>query len=197
MVWTMNNTIPYKWPFYGKMIKADSAQIALKKNKNDKSSCRSIINNKARKRSGSKTDDCYCNVVKVGVNHFLFKIDSQNINLNRLKRTKLHFFLLKSFVYGWQDKVYWNIQSVQEQKSNLYYLYPSRLCRPWLVTIIWQSVSYRSLSPPQKSQPTIQSGHLTRAQISEERKECILGCPCLVRRISSLSYLCNSNIIIV
>ena len=108
----MNNTIPYKWPFYGKMIKADSAQIALKKNKNDKSSCRSIINNKARKRSGSKTDDCYCNVVKVGVNHFLFKTDSQNINLNRLKRTKLHFFLLKSFFYGWQDKVYWNIQSV-------------------------------------------------------------------------------------
>ena len=77
------------------MIKADSAQIALKKNKNDKSSCRSIINNKARKRSGSKTDDCYCNVVKVGVNHFLFKIDSQNINLNRLKRTKLHFFFTK------------------------------------------------------------------------------------------------------
>ena len=35
----MNNTIPYKWPFYDKMIKADSAQIALKKNENDKSSC--------------------------------------------------------------------------------------------------------------------------------------------------------------
>ena len=33
----MNNTIPYKWPFYDKMIK-DSAQIALKKNENDKSS---------------------------------------------------------------------------------------------------------------------------------------------------------------
>ena len=95
----MNNTIPYKWPFYGKMIKADSAQIALKKNKNDKSSCRSIINNKARKRSGSETDDCYCNVVKVGVNHFLFKIDSQSINPNRLNRTKMHFFLPKSFCY--------------------------------------------------------------------------------------------------
>ena len=188
----MNNTIPYKWPFYGKMIKADSAQIALKQNKNDKSSCRSIINNKATKRFGSETDYCYCNVVKVGVNHFLFKIDSQYKDLNRLKRTTNAFF--PQSLFGWQDKVYWNIQSLQEQKSNLY---PSRLCRPWLVTIIWQSLSYPSLSPPHKSQPTIQSGHLTRDQISEERKECILGCPCLVRRISSLSYLCSSNIIIV
>ena len=73
------------------MIKADSAQIALKQNKNDKSSCRSIINNKATKRFGSETDYCYCNVVKVGVNHFLFKIDSQYKDLNRLKRTKMHF----------------------------------------------------------------------------------------------------------
>lgn len=38
----MNNTIPYKWPFYGKMIKADSAQIALKKNENDKTTSQSI-----------------------------------------------------------------------------------------------------------------------------------------------------------